>query len=858
MVLLDILQESRKKYAEHPALIMRVGYRTVTLTFAQVYELAQRTAAFLEAHGVGKGDCVAVCAPNSPYWACLFWGCLLRGVVIVPLNIQSTDAMIAKIIEQTGAKFLFTTRGMALGGSPRGNALEVLLKQAVPSCTSLELALLDEIIAPYAGKNIEPIKTLSDDLIEILYTSGTTGEPKGVMLTHRNLMTNLHAIQQCLMLKEQHERVLSILPLSHILEQMVGFLLPFSCGATIVYAHSHGAIAQLLAEFKITKMVAVPEFLKVLMARIMTKVNDAGWQATVNRLMKFSLHMPWWIRRLVFRPILKPLGGCLNMVASGGAPLDPEIEQQWNALGVQVLQGYGLTETSPVLTNNTFADHRPGSVGRVAAGVSIRLVGGEIQAKGDSVFSGYFKNEQKTREVFTDDGWFMTGDMGQLDADGFLFIKGRRKYMIKGAGAQNVYPEDIEEFLNRESMIKDSCVVGLEQTGGAVQIHAVLLLKEALSNAEIEALVNRVNDQLATYQHIGGWSVWPDEDFPRSATRKIKKEEVITFLKAGTDHGSFSHGGHAAGRLEILLSTMTGVPAENIEPTSLLVRQLHMDSLMTVELLARIEDAFAISVDGWIIGPTTTVADIEEWISHGAPVQKPVRLKAWPRSWWARILRAIGQPIVVGIVRLFARVRVEGLENLEKIVPRGFAKGERLGDMPVIFMPNHVSMIDPFFLMAALPAKIRRRIAFASAVDVLYKDFWYIVPLTELLAYTFPFPRKETENVVQGLTLMGQVLDHGYSAVVFPEGQVSRDGQLQPLKAGAGLVASQMMVTVIPVALIGVPAIVGPDSLFPSHRGTVAVLFGKPIKMSRMTSIAQATAEIEKAMRMTQEKKRDF
>jgi len=410
--------------------------------------------------------------------------------------------------------------------------------------------------------------------------------------------------------------------------------------------------------------------------------------------------------------------------------------------------------------------------------------------------------------------------------------------MIKGAGAQNVYPEDIEEALNREPAIKDSCVIGIENPGGAVQIHAVLLLQTPLSDHDIETLVTTVNGQLASYQHIGGWTVWQEEDFPRSATRKVKKEEVRARLKTNNGHNPTTQTPTTSSKLVVLVAQMTGMAIHTITPTTELVRQLHMDSLMTVELLARIEQTFSVAVEGWIIEPKTTVNQLQEWIDHGTPALKPVNLKAWPRSWWAKALRILGQPLVVWFVRLLVRVKVEGLENIQRL-------------QPIIFMPNHVSQIDPFFIVAALPAKIRRHISFAAAQDVLYDKYRLFAPLSELLFYAFPFPRKKHENIAQGLTLMGQALEHGYNVVIFPEGQISLDGQPQPLKQGAGLVATQMRATIIPITLIGVPVIIGPDGLFPKRRGTVTVRFGKPITISRSISIALATEAVEKAMRET-------
>lgn len=824
MNLSDILCRAHRAYPNHPALIMRMGYRTITLTYQQVYELAHATALFLEAQGIRKGDCVVVCAPNSPYWACLFWGCMIQGAVIVPLNIQSTDEMIAKIIKQTEARIYFTAKAAKFLDTERENSVKVYT-----------LALLDELVAEYMGKQQCYSLISSDDLMQILYTSGTTGEPKGVMLTHKNLMSNVESVNKIFDFTSKDARLLSVLPLSHIFEQTIGFLAPFSRGATIVYAHNHAAIQSLLKEYHITIMLVVPEFLKVLLARIMDKVHESWFGKMSTSLMNLSMRLPWWMRRLLFRPILKQLGGHLQLVASGGAPLDPHLEQCWNALGVKVIQGYGLTETSPLVSGNV-PERRAVSVGKPVPGVSVRLASDhEIQVMGDNVFQGYFKNQDKTREVFTEDGWFMTGDMGEFDADGFLFIRGRKKYMIKGPGAQNIYPEDIEEVLNQISGVKDSCVIGLEHPGGAVQIHAVLLLQSTLPANEIEELITKANAQLASYQHIGGWTVWQDEDFPRSATRKVKKDEVKSRIKVGDD-GESNERADGTSKLVALVAQVAGVSARKITPKTLIVRHLHMDSLMTVELLARIEQSFNVAVEGWIIGPTTTLEELQRWIDEGVKVPKPRSLKAWPRSWWACALRFVLQPLALGFVRFFVKVNVKGLENLNTI------------KTPVIFMPNHVSQIDPILLAKALPAKIRRRISFASAQDVLYKEYRFWVPLSELLFYAFPFPRKENENIVQGLTLMGQVLEHGYSVVLFPEGKISLDGQLQPLKQGAGLVATQMMVPVVPVMLHGVHDIIGPDGLFPSKRGEITICFGKPLTISRMLSLAQATDEVEKAM----------
>ena len=463
MILTTILEKNSRKFGNYPALTMRMGYRTISLTYQEVYDTARCVALFLEKNQINKGDTLLICAPNSPYWIALFWGCLLRGVIVVPLTIQSTIPMVQKIAEQTDAKILFTS---------------LHNKQTFGTLQTYALELIPEFIAPFSPTNfiVQPIDP--NDIVEIMYTSGTTGDPKGVVLTHKNFCANLMAITDIYPVSGTEERLLSILPLSHIYEQTIGFLLPYSVGAHIIYAHSHAAIRDLLKKHCITKMLAVPEFLKAFMNKIETQAEQKGKKRLLETLFKLSLAINnTWFSRLLFKRILKTFGGRLNTIASGGAPLDPILEMKWQALGITIMQGYGLTETSPVIASNSFQEHRHGSVGKIVPGLEVKLdEQGEILVKGPSVFQGYFKNKEKTHETFTADGFFKTGDMGFFDADGFLFLKGRKKYMIKGAGAQNVYPEDIEAELNEIAQVEDSCVIGLEKPGGIVDIHAVLLL----------------------------------------------------------------------------------------------------------------------------------------------------------------------------------------------------------------------------------------------------------------------------------------------------------------------------------------------------------------------------------------------
>jgi long-chain acyl-CoA synthetase len=802
MVLTEVLEENAKKFKNVPALTMKMGFRIVTLTYGEIYDLSRCVAVLLEKNGVGKGDSVILLAPNSPYWIVAFWGCLLRGAVAVPLGVQSRPEFVEKVARQTNAKLFFAHR--------------FYKDEILQNLKRYDVDLLKDELKGCDPNEFKKVDLDENDLVEILYTSGTTGDPKGVMLSHKNLHSNIVAVRKIVSLEPCKERLLSILPLSHIFEQAGGFLLPYYYSAHVIYAHSHSAIGDLLKKYKITKMMAVPEFLKILMSKIEAKIGDRPKS---------------WITSYFVR---RRLGGKLDTVVCGGAPLDSELEKKWNDLKILILQGYGLTETSPLVSSNTYESHRPGSVGKVVPGVEVRVTDdGEILVKGDNVFRGYFKDEEKTKESFTKDGFFKTGDIGEFDKDGFLFLKGRKKYVILGPGGQNVFPEDIEEILNSFSGVRDSAVLGVEKKSGMVEIHAVLLLDENFSDAQ--NAVDYANEKLASYQQITDWSVWPEDDFPRSATKKVKKENVLKFLLEQQTQ-KIPVVSTKTTPLISLLSRITDVNKEKIgEKTTL--GSMHVDSLMRVEIIAQIEDSFGVLLDETKITAKLSVKELEEMIEKNEPVKTLPPLRKWPRSLVAKILRFVGQRFVFLIMKLFSKVEVHGFENVKNL------------KTPIIFMPNHISYCDSAFLVACLPRKIAEKTSFAAANDVLYKDYKWFVPFAELLFNAFPFPRKEGENIRLGLDYMGQMLDAGYSVTVFPEGKVSEDASLLPLKRGAGLVAVEMGVPVVPVLIEESHKIFPYDTIFPRSRGVVKVTFGKPLRFKCTDSYIDATESIEAALK---------
>jgi len=694
---------------------------------------------------------------------------------------------------------------------------------------------IDRISPPYSLP-----APADEDIAEIMFTSGTTGEPKGVMLKHHNIMSNVLSATQVMTIK-QNNRLLSLLPLSHMMEQTAGLLVFLKHGATMVYPSSRrpAVVFRTLREQRITNIVLVPQILQVFWNSIEREVKKHGREQEWQRLLNLSGHLPIALRRLLFRPVHRQLGGCLDYLICGGAYLDPELARHWELLGVAILQGYGTTEAAPIVTTNSLKERRLDSLGKVLPGQKMKIApDGEILIHGANVTPGYWQNPEVTAAAF-DQGWYKTGDLGYLDDEGHLYFRGRKKDMIVLASGMKVYAQDVEEALKVCPIVEDACVLGIPSEGGGVQVHAVLLLKESVPSPQ--DIVEQANKRLADHQRVQRFTVWPFTDFPRTLTLKLRKQEVLDYVTKGTQAEGLAIVKPAVEKtaespaLHRLLADVAHVTVESIRPTMSLGQDLNLDSLGRVELLAAVESELDIYVDESRVSVATTVEELEALVSSAGEVSQEQVYLEWPLNRLVSLGRAVLQSLLVfPLLRLVASLKVDSREHL---------KG--LHD-PVLLATNHQSHMDTPVVLAALPLSWRRRTAVAAAAD-----FWFAGGrakrlLATLLFNAFPFSR--TDSIRPTLERCSRLLDRGWSVLIYPEGTRSTTGRMGPFKSGSGLMAVELGVPVVPVHVRGTFEVLPKNKAIP-RRGRVQVCFGKALQFPSNTSYIDAAMALEEAVK---------
>ncbi len=804
--------------SDRTAIIDRKEYRRFCYTYKELYALSLKFASFLKKNDIKKGDRIIVWAYNGTEYAVILLGAFMEGVIVVPVDLRSNLDLVKKIDGLVNAKIIFQTRY-----KPKLKNKKIVFIEQI-------IGILSHIKISSVKKEKSPAIIQEDDIAEIIYTSGTTGKPKGVILTHKNLVSDINALNKIEKIDSMF-RFLSVLPLSHVFEQMVGFFIPLSNKSTIVYIKSLKASALFKAfnQEKITNAVMVPRLLQLIYSGIIKKVKDKNKEKQFNLLLRFSEKLPFGLRKILFRKIHHKFGNRINYFMCGGAPLDRELERFYNATGFLILQGYGLTETSPVLTANTSKEWRLGSVGKPVPGVDIMVdKNKEILAKGDSITKGYFRDPKKTKELFKG-SWLRTGDTGYMDKDSFLFLKGRKKDMILTPAGINIYPEDVESAINNIDGVRDSCVIGIE-TKKKEEIHAVLLIS---GKAGAKQIIAKANKELDASQKIQDYTVWPYEDFPRTTTLKVKKFIVKEFVQNKVKPEGIVE---KKNKVYAILSRLT---SKKISRNSNL-QELGLSSIDRVELVSLLEQEFNLEIDEEDILPGTRVRELENLVKTQKRIEQKIIFRKWALSPLTSCIRFIVQRLLLfPFVSLFSCLSVEGKDNLRDV------KG------PVIFASNHQSHIDTPAILMKLPLRFSKKTATAAlqeyflGPDMEVKSSGKRILLYLLTAFfnIYLFPQKK--GFRRSMKHTGDLIDKGWNILIFPEGK--RSEKILKFKQGIGLLAVEMKVPVVPVKIEGTIKILSRDKRWPSF-GKARVKIGKPLVIEDESYIGAASI-IEKAVR---------
>ena len=803
-------------HARGDFLVYDDGFRSRSYSYGDVVRAAGGFAARLHELGARKGDKIVFWSENRPEWIVAFWGCLLRGIVVVPIDYRASPDFLARVARIVGAKLVLIGQDVPPFNAP--------LDAPVWKLHELDWASLR---AP-ADDPPSPILIGRDDIAEIIFTSGATADPKGVVISHRNVLANIVPVEREVLKYRKWGtpfyplRFLNLLPLSHMFGQAMATFIPPMLPGVVVFMRGYnpGEIVEQIARRRISVVVSVPKILDVLKEHVARTYGGPERGAPREHFTK-----RWWRYRRVHRA----LGMKFWAFVVGAAPLDPSLEAFWSELGFVVIQGYGLTETAPIVTLNHPFGTRKGSVGKAIAGVEMKIAeDGEILVRGENVTSGYFNAAEETARAF-EDGWFHTGDIGEIGEGGQLYIRGRKKEMIVTPEGLNVFPEDVERVLAGVAGVKDAAVVGAP-IGSEERVHAVLVFKGGAA-ADAEAVVRQANASLEDHQKIRRAVVWPEPELPRTeGTRKLKRALIRDWLvRGGTTPLAVAPGSDA---LAALLAKYAG--RSDLSPATTL-EELGLSSLERVELMVALEDAFQARIDEGAFSDARNVGELRTLVEHAATSDsapaEPVDFPVWARAWWARAFRRIHLPLwVLPLARAFAWMRIEGREHLEKL------------EGPVIFASNHQSFMDGPVIMAALPPRWRYALAPAMGKEMFTAHFfpaehgraaWLTNSLNYYLAVlffnAFPLPQREA-GARQTLRYIGDLLAEGTSVLIFPEGRRAKDGVIDTFRPGIGMIGSRLGVPIVPVRLDGVHEVLQVGWRM-ARPGRVRVAFGAPIRL---------------------------
>ena len=533
--LIDLF-ETFEALGDKTAFVNRTGVRRIVVSYREFHDLSLKMANLLAQSGVAPGDRVLIWGPNSSWWAVAYWGIIIRGAVAVPVDFMSDLARAESIRSLTKAKVVLQSR---------------FKPERMTAATSM---LLEDL--QYLLEEIQPIGELAsaapEDTAQLIYTSGTTGNPKGVILTHKNLVANMTQINRQVPIITSAFSFLSLLPLSHMFEQMGGFFTPLYRGATIVYLRTlkPSAIMEALSEEDIYVIMSVPRLMQLLKTTIERELEEKHLSGLFRSLSQLATRLPKGCAGSSFSRYRKSSAAISPSSSQVALPWIRRFSISGAAWDSRSWKGMDSPKPRPCSASTPWSVRWQVRSVRLCRGFKLKIEGKEVLARGDNVFPGYYENEQATRDAFTEDGWFRTGDLGEIGPDGWLTIKGREKELIVTGSGVNVYPDELEAVLNKIAGVKESCVIGVEK-GGGEEVHAVLLLDG--SGIAPEEIIAQANKSLDALHQITGYTLWNEPEFPKTTTLKIKKFAVKEEIKKGPE------GGDAAVSRDSLLNLLARV-----------------------------------------------------------------------------------------------------------------------------------------------------------------------------------------------------------------------------------------------------------------------------------------------------------
>ncbi|MFN2501087.1 MAG: AMP-binding protein [Pyrinomonadaceae bacterium] len=854
-----------------------VGNDTELYTFAQMLDQIRAVAYRLEREGVAFGDSVAVIGENHPAWAISYLGTLYRGAVCVPLDPHGEIETITNFLENSEAKVAFLSPDQ----TERFSQIQEKLGRHIPAVVwNLEQStngfqhFKDWASTEYPDSFAKEIpKAAGEDVALLIYTSGTTGTPKGVPLTHGNIVGELSGVNDVLGLSDK-ERILSLLPLFHAYLQIVNLWVATTFGPQVGYLKelTPAELSESMKVFKPTILTTVPRLWYLFHKKIFDAV--AAKPKAVQAVFRTMLATNGMLRdtfninlgRKFFGQVHESFGGELRIAISAGSRFDEAVAADFHKLGFTIIQGYGLTETSGAATATPESDNRIGSVGKPMKGAEIKILDpdkdgvGEVLIRGTMVFDGYYRNPAATAEAFTEDGWFRSGDLGRIDADGFLYIVGRGKDVIVLPSGKNVHPEDLEVHYLKSPLVEEMAIIGIEDQSesraGAEKLAAVVVpdfayLKQAgISNSKeaVRHALDNLGRELPEYQRVRDYIIRV-EPLPRTATNKIKRFQ----LKKEVESGVISGESNAAKVWQLsdgdraVLDSRTGkavaaairqsADAETIHPNMNLEIDLGLDSLARAETFAALEQAFSTEFNAEEAAQALTVGNVIELVNkHGG---EDVELVSVDLN-WGRIVRDADDdfPEVRTVLRnrpmfsafafvvyksfnLFCRVfmmlEVNGLDELKTL------------KKPYLICPNHQSFLDPFVLCSNYPFHLFRNIFHVGASE------FFSNPITKFIARMLNVvPVNPDTELMRAMKAGAMGLRNGKVLNIYPEGERAFDGELHQFKKGAAILATELDLPIVPVALDGLHKVWARKS-WRIRPAKVKIRIGRPIDARAIT-----------------------